>query len=702
MDQLTYWRSETKITGNSMTCFLQKTFATVNAIEAYIPPINAILSTNSKFLTISQKDFSFLDQNFPTHVNRDFILDNSKQFLNKLSMLTDLYIGTSILPKYLPIDNYDLQILGSYEDENGVLHLGPDYSNIETIFQTLLVHYLVQFGDSAESNEISLELTSLKKKRENSPLTLQNLDFKSDQTRKQWLQKWIDVFRVYQFTDSNSPLINKMNEIIIDREKNFMGMSSGFDLDRDNEKFDKRELLLAGRVISVLTDLFGNYMFKEMFSGGVMVKDGTVQFISHPWDNVYKFINNINIGYILGSSSPTHVRQKYILDKFTSRFDIELPTDGTIDISEAIISVDEIPVKFLLPNYKKPTDKSFLSEFYTVISYQIYDHFETLDHFKRLNLERSWRSQFYKKLMQICRDRGFDSLQLSQADEGFRSSIFGYITTDFQLDAFNWLTSRGKSWITLTHTKGELKLSPADFRHYFKDDWGEFAMSLHVPHIGGDKKINSRIESDLRYMQDFIIDTISFIFELAENAVNKKIILYPHTTAKSGFIVNPKNSYTPPKDEDLFEWYLHAGSPKQYGITLDLNDLDSVNKFVEMIPILLGNLLVRPAAFIVRDPDYPFLTNDQCMFAFGMSGSLLPSQMVGGSIFGGGPPSTGMRWTNDDNEANYKRSTFYLRWNEILSRHNTLKVHKYSDANKFYEIVRSILFTSIDDIGFYF
>jgi len=130
--------------------------------------------------------------------------------------------------------------------------------------------------------------------------------------------------------------------------------------------------------------------------------------------------------------------------------------------------------------------------------------------------------------------------------------------------------------------------------------------------------------------------------------------------------------------------------------------MDSVNKFVEMIPILLGNLLVRPAAFIVRDPDIEGLENDQCTFAFDMSGSLLPSHMIGGGPGRpSGPPITGMRWTGGS-EVNYKRSTFYLRWNKILSRHNTLTVHKFDDPSVFYEIVRRILFTNVDDIAFYF
>jgi len=202
-------------------------------------------------------------------------------------------------------------------------------------------------------------------------------------------------------------------------------------------------------------------------------------------------------------------------------------------------------------------------------------------------------------------------------------------------------------------------------------------------------------------MQGFIIDTIRFIFDLAESATNKRIVLYPHNAYESGYGVSLKsNAYLPPKDDSLNEWYFHAGSPKKIGFLLDLNDLNSVNRFVEMIPILLGNLLVRPAMFIVRDPDYLGLKNDQCTFAFDMSGSLLPSQLVGGGGLSG-PPIAGMGW-NGGSEANYRRSAFYLRWNEILSRHNTLIVHKFNDPNIFYEIVRRILFTNVDDIAFYF
>lgn len=700
MFQLNYYRALGWATGNRFIAFLQQAQDNIMTVAPYQSLITVDKLRSSprwlKDLRFQKEEDSFLDPDFPTHVNRDFILENSEQFLDKLSLLTDLYVGTSKTSKYLPIDNYEVQVLGAYKDENSRLILGPGYDDLELSFRTLLVHYLVQFGDTIEANDFALKLCSLKKSRGTS-IDINNIAFNYDQTRKQWLQNWIDVFRTYQFTDSNSPLIKKMNEIIVGRENKFYGISNEFDLNRHNKNFDKREILLAKRVVSVLTEIFGNLMFEEMFSGGVIVKDGTVQFISHSWDVTYKIGKKINVkfskGYIIGANSPTYLRHRYILDKFTSSYDIELPTDSTLDVLDATISILEVPVKFVLPIYKKPVDKSLLLDFYKTISSETYKHFEALNHFKREALERSWRSQFYKTLMKICRDRGYDSLQLSLADDGFRAKIFrdGKDHQDFKNNAFDWLTSRGEGWVTLTHSRGELKLSPDDFRRYFKDDWAKFASSLYKPVLVRHLLIN-QIESDLRYMQDFIMDTIDFIFHLAESATNKKIILYPHIASKTGFTATPKySSYFPPKDVNLNEWFLHAGSPKQIGFTLDLNDLNSVYKFVEMIPILLGNLLVRPAAFIVRDPDYPSLTNDQCMFAFGMPGSLLPSQMVGGNQ---GPPSTGMRWTGGS-EANYKRSNFYLGWNKILSKHNILGIHKFTDPNKFYEVVNRILFASV-------
>ena len=370
-------------------------------------------------------------------------------------------------------------------------------------------------------------------------------------------------------------------------------------------------------------------------------------------------------------------------------------------LSDTTISISEVPVKFVLPIYKKPTDVTLLSDFYKVISNELYEHHKALDRFKKEILMRSWRSQFYKTLIQICKDRGYNSLQLSLADEGLRSKIFeGESTKVFKDKAFDWLTSRGEGKVTLIHKKGQITLTPDDFRHYFKDDWAKFAFSLYQGYKKTDKYI--QIESDLRYMQDFIMDTLEFIFELAESAVNKRIILYPQNAYESGYGVNSKyNNYLPSTDTGLTEWFFQIRNPRNIGFTLDLNDFDSINKFVEMIPILLGNLLVRPAAFIVRNPDHPNLKNFECMFTFDMSGSLLPSQMIGGAPGTDGPPPTGMRWT-DGNEADYKKYDFYLKWNEIISRHNTLKVHKLTNPNEFYEIVRKVLFTNIDDVAFYF
>ena len=98
----------------------------------------------------------------------------------------------------------------------------------------------------------------------------------------------------------------------------------------------------------------------------------------------------------------------------------------------------------------------------------------------------------------------------------------------------------------------------------------------------------------------------------------------------------------------------------------------------------------RPAAFIVRDPDHPLMDKSSCTFAFDMSGSLLPSQLVGSPDFSS-PPPTGMKWVdNDGNEDDYRNSEFYLKWNKILSRHDTLTVHKLDNPNDFYDICRKI------------
>jgi len=218
-----------------------------------------------KNIKLKTQENSFLDVDFNSHKNRDFILENSERYLNKLSTLVDLYIDTSVQYSYLPIDNYDLQVLGAYEDVNGLLHLGSDYYDMETVLQKLISDYLIQFGGAIDANELMLQLCSLKKIQEDSDITIQNIAFNYKQTRKELLQTWVDVFRQYQFTDSSSILIKKMNELIVNRENNFLGPSNEFDLSRDNEKFDKREVLLAKRIVSVLTELLRITCLRKWF-----------------------------------------------------------------------------------------------------------------------------------------------------------------------------------------------------------------------------------------------------------------------------------------------------------------------------------------------------------------------------------------------------------------------------------------------------
>jgi len=143
---------------------------------------------------------------------------------------------------------------------------------------------------------------------------------------------------------------------------------------------------------------------------------------------------------------------------------------------------------------------------------------------------------------------------INLANEGMRPSIFAKGVNDFRNKAFNWLISRGEKWVTLTHAKGELKLSPSDFRHYFKNDWAKYASSLYLRQSLDKSELLKQVESDLRYMQDFIIDTLEFIFDLAESAINKRIILYPHNAYGYGYSASLlNNKYLPPKDSNLNE-----------------------------------------------------------------------------------------------------------------------------------------------------
>ena len=427
-----------------------------------------------------------------------------------------------------------------------------------------------------------------------------------------------------------------------------------------------------------------------MVSGGVLVKDGTVLFLSQPWRTLQDISRKINARFSKGTPYGTNLdqtenRYKYIIDKLTSSFDMILPTDVAIDVSDATISLLGVPEKFTLPMYKKPTDKTLLSDFYKMMSDGIYNHFESTDHFEREALTYSWRSELYKTLMEICKDRGYSSLQISLQDQGIRPKLFAdwEYSRDFRGKAFDWLTSRGEGWVTLEHKNGELKLSHDDFLKYFKDRWAKFAYSLHMVNIN-DR--TPKIEFDLRYMQDFIMNFLAFIYELAESSVNKRIVLYPQTAYQDGYGIS-QSKYNPPENPDLNEWIISTS--RNIGFILDLNDQNSIDEFVEIIPILLGKLLVEPSAFIVRDPDFDDIENDQCTFAFDMSGSLLPSQMIGTNRYKG-PPTGGMRWTGGS-EADYKRSNFYLKWNDILSRNDTTSIHRFRDPSKFYDICRRVL-----------
>ncbi len=196
-------------------------------------------------------------------------------------------------------------------------------------------------------------------------------------------------------------------------------------------------------------------------------------------------------------------------------------------------------------------------------------------------------------------------------------------------------------------------------------------------------------------MQNFITDSLNFVKEMASIA-GGKINIYLFNIFENGYgIDRAAMSYLPaPIPDSEKEWKPPQSTKfKDIAFIYDPNDPISIKNFELSIPIFLANLVLKPAAFVVRVPKEN-MDGDVLWFAFTPWGSLLPSQVVGhhtpskSSYFG--PPRTGMRWSGGTLEE-YKNWYLYRRWNEIVSQ-GIYGIHNFNRPIDFYRICNLISF----------
>lgn len=608
----------------------------------------------------------------------------------------------------LPIDNYDLRKLNSYE-KCGITYLGAGYEELEYFFSKLIP----LFGDSEmyeDSDNLPFRLFNIDKRadRPSSDNILRNMGFRSSQSIKEWFDKWLTIFKMLDGNSLGSnDLDNKLREIIINQENNFMGDS--FDFDTNPTEFTHNDLLLAQRIKRVLVDLLGRFTFEKLYTGGIFPYKGHISFIRLPWYNLNKILKNrafsLSFSYklpgwtpstIAGEKGPLDLRRKFLLDTYLSSGRFALPTIDTADSSLSILTYQEVSIDYWAPHLMTPLDLELMEDFYYVASEFSYSIFEQYNKPQSSDSLEA-RNSFFLRLLKICKDKfNYDNNKIGIAYKGLMAKIFTEDDSrawEFRKSVFNWLSSRGSYTLELYYEYGKsqferITLTSDDFNYFFRDDYGFLASGFEQVQSTR-KDIDDTIEK-LRNMQDFIVETLGFIRELAGEA-GEKIVIYTFNVYENGYgIDRAAMNYLPNSIPDIELEWKPPGSTKYRDIAFiyDPNDPNSIREFEEQTPIFLANLIVKPSAFVVRIPGRA-MNGDECWFGFTPWGSLLPSQIVGHytpskpSYFG--PPRDGMIWS-DGTEEEYKNWYVYNKWNEIVNTYKIYGIHYYSNPDDFYNL----------------
>lgn len=348
-NQLTYWRSETKITGNSMTCFLQKTFATVNAIEAYVPPINAILSESSKISTISQ------DNNFVFKPLTSGKLITTETFFKTYENLIDLRnilktaegLGTSTKRAYTNVFIADkLQLFNvRFNPFTGI----PDMSTLRSKvdFEGVLNGLFTTEADV-------LTFLFLKKDVSNTIKPMHE----SDLTVKQWFSFIYEKIKNYK--DDPDTKKERVNKLIEEAQTKFTEKykENPFDTSEGKEKlFSTATELKAGKLaFEAISRLIGHFTFRllsmRMINFYGSPKSYRIDITNMP--RIADIIASVNhFSIITSTQSPSvpltshvsmvnHLFSLFFLDSY-----INLPIVKNIDSKDAIVRFGYSPISFI-------------------------------------------------------------------------------------------------------------------------------------------------------------------------------------------------------------------------------------------------------------------------------------------------------------------------------------------------------------------
>ncbi|MBN1214426.1 MAG: hypothetical protein JXA99_03185, partial [Candidatus Lokiarchaeota archaeon] len=691
------------ISGNSIVAKLQDTNIILEHTDPYKAPLPNVINAIKRYSSKSISDISEIyDDSLQNNPNRIFLESNSQEVVEEISKLVNFIINNKQSSKLLSIDEYILKILGANLNPNGEIIYGPGYNDIHYLLDKIIPN----FGNiNYETDNLVYELFSVDKRgdRANSPYMAQNMGFRFQQTRKEFLQKWYTVLKEITLTNLNPKTHNDkkiINAIFNTENINIFQNCDEIDITTDNTNLNKDEIKTAELVISKLTEIFGRFIFIGMYSGNIFPKHGYIHFLAHTLQTIHdSTVKNTLVSlrareFNQNALMPT-IRERdenalnnlarYFMDRFIAALSLKLPMK---DNKLASININEVPLKLVAPYFKDSNKVRSMKNLFQSLSDYLYQSYNTIE-FDTDEDSLNGRLLFYKSITEVLRNK-YTPYEFNFIDRYVRKKIFSdnqLLGRSFRGEVYLWLAAHGTYSIDLQYFRSNdiITLTPDDFRQYFAENYHKMMKGFENLKFK-DNLIEFNKESII-YMKDFIYSALSFIKIISKIIGNKEIIIYPIFGTTNGYYIDERSSILPTKIKlienniNLQEW-----SPENNENYLEIGFLYDPNhpeKFINFIQEYLGLLLVEPSAFIVRERG---MDSDECLFAFDTIGEILPEFLIKKPKVVG-PPKEGMVWKN---EAIFWKLADI--WKSITFSNNIIGLRKLSPHTKFYELLNQIQF----------
>lgn len=440
-------------------------------------------------------------------------------------------------------------------------------------------------------------------------------------------------------------------------------------------------------------------------------------------DEIFKFLD---ISRHIKRGTIFRVYKAY-LDFLTSGFRIQLPVDSRLDIDEKFTFVDVlgVPAQLTHPQLSEPSgtiDSNFkmFKTFYQGLSQILFDDFAPLSEEAIERQKAKGRQKVLEILIKLYRtqighsygeflDYGLTPHQINLYRGLGISALFDFsLTSDstnalvFRKGIYDFITSRGELTQTLVFKSQkfaksgikafkdlnqftEIKLDSRDILKLFEQNYNEIIYSFNPFTILSAHDDELHIESVLRSNQDLILNVLNFVKDIAKDS-GEKIILYTYNRFAKGFGYNTITPYLPSVKPSIDNVWTGEKTERYY--VIDPSNLKEADKD---IPNILDSVFVDDQILVIRTPNMP---EDQCLFAFSLrTGSIMPYYLYHKDSRFTRPSADGLTWSD---ESGYK--DFYTRFNKLLKKHNFFGMHRFLDANIFYQSCKLIQF--INDYSF--